>query len=137
MSATAPAEIRPDASVAGFAGLAGHKYVNLTSFRRTGEAVATPVWFAGEGDARYVVTDRASGKVKRIRRNPAVRLAPCTHLGRPLGPAVDALARVLSPAEEAPAQAALSRKYGWLFSAFGLLWRLQSKTPVFLELVAR
>jgi PPOX class probable F420-dependent enzyme len=137
MSATAPLTAQPEQPVVAFAGLEGHKFVSLTTFRRSGEAVATPVWFASDGEALYVVTDRASGKVKRIRRNGAVRLAPCTHLGRPLGPAVDARARVLCRAEEAPAQTALACKYGWMFSAFGLLWRLQRKTPVFLELVAR
>ena len=69
-------------------------------------AVVTPVWLAAEGAALYVVTDRASGKVERLRRSQAVRLAPCTHVGRPLGPAVDARPRVLPPAQDAPARPA-------------------------------
>jgi uncharacterized protein len=58
------------------------KYLSLTSFKRDGTAVATPVWFVIENDRLLVKTDEQSGKVKRIRRNPAVPIGPCSATGQ-------------------------------------------------------
>jgi PPOX class probable F420-dependent enzyme len=57
------------------------KYVRLTTTKRDGTAVPTPVWFAVDGDRLYVWTDGASGKAKRIRNNPAVEVVPCDGRG--------------------------------------------------------
>jgi uncharacterized protein len=111
------------------------QYMSLTTFRRSGAPVTTPVWFARDGQALYVITDEDTGKVKRIRHHPAVQLAPSTARGKATGAAVDAVAHVLPVGEASHGMRALSRKYGWLFSAFGLLHRLQRKTPVLLEIV--
>jgi Pyridoxamine 5'-phosphate oxidase. len=73
-----------------FAPLAGHQYMNLTTFRKNGQPVPTPVWFAQEGDRIYVVTQAASGKVKRIRANPRVQLTPSDARGKPLGATIEA-----------------------------------------------
>ena len=95
-----------------FAALAGHKYCLLTTFRRDGTPVPTPVWF-GVGEGRlYVRTEAAVGKVKRIRNDPRALIAPSTVRGKPKGPAVAGKARVL-PKEEWPhAEAALAAAYG-------------------------
>ncbi len=88
-------------------------YCLLTTFRRNGEGVATPLWFATENATIYVRTGVQSGKVKRIAVNPRVEVAPCTLRGRPLGPAARATARVVTDAdEEKRAEHALSSKYG-------------------------
>src|SRR5260370_23304631 len=73
----------------GFASFAGHKYLNLETFKKSGQGVKTPVWFAAEpsveldsNDAKlYVYTIGVSGKVKRIRNNPRVNVAPCDMRG--------------------------------------------------------
>jgi PPOX class probable F420-dependent enzyme len=70
---------RQPASV-GTLGFAG-KYLSITSFKRDGTGVATPVWFVQEA-GRLLQTDANSYKVKRIRRNPHVTVAPCTATGR-------------------------------------------------------
>ena len=57
----------------------GGKYLSITSFKRDGSGVATPVWFVQEDGRLLVETDANSGKVKRIRRNPQVLVAPCRH----------------------------------------------------------
>ena len=57
--------------------LATGKYLSLTTFKRDGSAVATPVWFVREGDALRVVTDVDAGKAKRIRNSGSVLVAPC------------------------------------------------------------
>ena len=87
--------------------------MSVTTFRKTGKPVATPVWFAEEKGRIYVYTAPDSGKVKRLRNNPRVQLAPCTALGRALGPAVEARARILAAGETNRARDALLGKYGW------------------------
>jgi PPOX class probable F420-dependent enzyme len=111
------------------------QFLSLTTFRRTGAPVVTPVWFARVGQALYVITDDDTGKVKRIRHHPAVQVAPCTARGKPTAAAVDAIVHMLQVGEASHAMRALAAKYGWMFTIFGLLHRLQRKTPVVLEIV--
>ena len=63
----------------------GQKYISLTTFRKTGVGVATPVWFGEEDGKLYVMTRGDMGKTKRIRNNPQVRVAPCTMRGTVTG----------------------------------------------------
>lgn len=89
-------------------------YVSLATFRRSGRAVETPVWIAAAHGRLYVFSEAKAGKVKRLRNDPRVRLAPCGVRGRVLGAWVDGTARVVSESDiEARAYAALRRKYGW------------------------
>ena len=98
--------------VASFEDLRGHKYCLLETFKRSGEAIPTPVWF-GLGDGKlYFRSEARVGKVKRVRANGQVRVAPCTVRGKPLGPAVEGRARVLDATEEPQAEAALEANYG-------------------------
>ena len=60
----------------------GGKYLSITSFKRDGAGVATPVWFVVDGERLLVFTDPNSFKAMRIRRNPRVRVAPCSASGR-------------------------------------------------------
>ncbi len=94
--------------------LAGARYMNLITFRKSGEALSTPVWFAIVGDRAYVVTEHTSGKAKRIRNNGRVRLAPSDWRGRAKGGEIDATATLVTdPAECATAERALRERYGW------------------------
>ena len=97
----------------GFEHLRGHKYCLLVTYKRSGEAVPTPVWF-GLGDGRLYVRSEASvAKVKRIRNDPRVRVAPCTVRGKPLGSPAEGRARVLrQPDDEEEAEDALRANYG-------------------------
>ncbi|HTA12338.1 MAG TPA: PPOX class F420-dependent oxidoreductase [Solirubrobacteraceae bacterium] len=90
----------------------------VVTYRRDGTPVPTPVWAAEADGVLYVRTERASGKVKRLRRDPRMLIAPCTKLGRPLGAPLEASGRMLTGAQELPAEAALVSRYGfgrWLF----------------------
>ena len=89
----------------------GQKYVSLTTFRKNGLGVKTPVWFAEENEKLLVMTRNDSGKYKRIRNNPQVKLAPCTMSGKITGPELVGVARVLPEAQWAAAKKALHRKY--------------------------
>ncbi|MCA0143679.1 PPOX class F420-dependent oxidoreductase [Blastococcus sp. LR1] len=91
------------------------EYVSLTTFRRTGVPVATPVWAAPDGDSLVVWTRADSGKVKRLRHTSRVTVAPCDVRGRVQGPTVDAVAEFVGRTEWPAALAALRRAYGAKF----------------------
>ena len=118
------------------------KYLSLTSFRRDGTGVATPVWFVEAGGRLLVETDAASYKVRRIRRDPRVTIAPCTATGRLRGTPVPAWAELLPDTEVARVEQLMARKYrvDLLFiKPFRALQRALHRnrpreTPVILEL---
>jgi len=89
-------------------------YMLLTTFRKDGTPVSTPVWVADADGELLVWTERKTGKVKRIRRDGRVTIAPCSFRGKPRGTAVDAHARLLTDEGIGRTQAAIERKYGWL-----------------------
>ena len=100
-------------------------YVSLTTFRRSGVAVPTPVWAAPDGESLIVWTRADSGKVKRLRHTSRVTVAPCDIRGRTHGPAVDGVAEFVDPADWPAALAALRRAYGLRFQlgyVTGRLW---------------
>src|SRR5271170_4937600 len=89
----------------------GQSYMRLTTFRKNGVAVPTPVWF-GEADGKmYVMSRPDSGKCKRLRNNPQVRIAACTMRGKVTGPEFDATARILPPEGWPGARKAINQKY--------------------------
>jgi PPOX class probable F420-dependent enzyme len=87
-------------------------YALVTSYRKDGRAVPTPVWVVRDGDtlALWTVTD--SGKVKRIRRDPTVLIGPCDVRGRPTGDQVPGRAEILDDAGTERVRALLRHKYG-------------------------
>jgi uncharacterized protein len=95
-----------------------HKHSLLVTFRRDGAAVATPVWAAQAGGRMYVRTVRGSGKVRRLRHDPRVLLAPCTARGTPLAAPYEGRGRVLRAAEEPLAEDALRAAYGVVRALF-------------------
>lgn len=101
---------RDPSAVAAFDAFDG-RYLSLTSFRKDGSAAATPVWFVRENGRLLVETGTSTWKVKRIRRNPEVLVAPCTASGRPRGEAVSGRAELLSAEETQRVRQLLSRKY--------------------------
>jgi len=87
------------------------KYLSLTSFKRDGTGVATAVWFVIDDGRLLVKTGRHSFKVKRIRRNAAVMIAPCSASGRLRGEPAPAQAQVLPPGQPDPVERLIARKY--------------------------
>ncbi len=89
------------------------KYLSLETFRKSGLGVKTPVWFAQKPGQPifYVYSEADSGKVKRIRNNPKVRVAPCNMRGQLRGEWVDAQARICAGAEATEGQRSLRKKY--------------------------
>jgi uncharacterized protein len=87
------------------------RYLSITSYKRDGRGVATPVWFVSRDDRLLVETDAGSGKVKRIRRNPQVRLALCTASGRLRGKQMLAVAEILPDSEISAVERLIADKY--------------------------
>ena len=94
--------------------VSGGTYVLLTTFRKDSTPVPTPVWFVRDGDHLLITTDGTSGKVKRLRGNPRVLLAPCDMRGRPKGDAIEATAELADAAQTEEITAAVARRYGLL-----------------------
>ncbi|HUJ76753.1 MAG TPA: PPOX class F420-dependent oxidoreductase [bacterium] len=101
--------------------------ISLVTYRRDGTPVATPVWSVPVDGKLYVNTDTRSMKVRRLRRDARIRVAPCTMSGTPTGTYCDGTGRVVEdPALTARANRALRAKYGWRMGmgiVLGLVWR--------------
>jgi PPOX class probable F420-dependent enzyme len=109
--------------------ISGQRYINLISFRKNGIGVSTPVWFGEDGGHLYVMTNGKSGKAKRLRNNPEVRICAATIRGKVAGPEFSARVRFLKPDEFTQARKSINAKY-WL-ARVPLLW---SKTDTYLQI---
>ena len=103
------------------------KYLSITSYRRDGSGVSTPVWFAAEGDRLLVMTDSKSGKVKRIRRNPYVTIALCSGRGKPKAKPMTAHAELLPASEVEHAKRSIRRKYRFDLLFVGPIRAIQTR----------
>ena len=102
------------------------QYLNIETFRKNGQGVKTPVWFAQEGETLWVWTEITSGKAKRIRRSGQINVAPSQADGTLVGDWVPATAVADdSPAAIAHVKKLFGKKYGLMFPVFGLLGKLR------------
>ncbi|WP_375424586.1 PPOX class F420-dependent oxidoreductase [uncultured Friedmanniella sp.] len=107
-------------------------FMSLTTFRRNGEGVPTPVWVVRDGDALLVTTVDGTGKVRRLRRDDRVELVPCSRGGKvaPDAPRFTGRAEVLTePSDVQHVRDLLAPKYGLQFRLVTLLERLPRKNP--------
>lgn len=120
-----------------FAYLYSYQFVQLKTFRRDGEAVATPVWFAHENGTLYITTNITTGKVKRIRNNGRATMTPCDRSGKVIGDGKEVVgkARLLPEAEQAHAVQILAQKYGFMFRVFALMRKLSKAQSTIIEIV--
>ncbi len=112
------------------------RYISLLSYKRDGGGVQTPVWVAPLDGKLVVFTNRDSYKVKRIRRNPAVRVARCDARGELLGSWLDATCAIVEDAaQQRRVMDALRRKYGWQLRVLNLFARIagRDKKRAYLE----
>ncbi len=103
-------------------------YLSLETVKKSGQAMPTPVWFVERDGTLFVRTEAQSGKVKRIRNNAQVRIAPCDMRGGVKGDWVSATAQLVED-ESTPAQIdqMLNKKYGLMKSAFDLMGKLNKR----------
>ena len=108
-----------------FPDLGKEQCIALTTFRKTGQAVTTPVMFAQRLGTIYVGTRADAGKLKRLHRNGRVTFATCTYSGKVTGAVIAGKARILmEPLECTAASSALAKKYGVMLPLTRTAWRL-------------
>jgi PPOX class probable F420-dependent enzyme len=108
--------------------LARERYVSLATFRRNGAEVRTPIWFATVDEHLWMMTGGDSGKVKRLRNNPRIRVAPSDVRGIVRGPWRHGTARIVDdPRLIAEAHAMLRAKYGWQVTLLDVFSRLSGR----------
>ncbi|TFD29850.1 PPOX class F420-dependent oxidoreductase [Cryobacterium cryoconiti] len=118
--------------------LGAEEYVLLTTFRKTGDPVKTPVWIVPGTDRLLVSTGGASGKVKRLRHTARIELTPCHARGAVRAGAVTVAAQALVHSDAdtlAALDAALLAKYGLKYRAFRAAQRLRRSTDDSVALV--
>jgi len=115
------------------AALAAERHISLTTFKRDGTTASTPVWVVTDDDRRLLVWSGATTwKVKRIRRDSRLQVAPCDARGKVGGETFDGTARLLGPDAGELVQGLLRKKYGLLkrfLDAFNTVVRVLSRKP--------
>ncbi|MCJ1674861.1 MULTISPECIES: PPOX class F420-dependent oxidoreductase [unclassified Rathayibacter] len=125
------------------AALSDASFVSLTTFRKTGVGVSTPVWIARDGADLIVTTPRKSGKVKRLRNDPRVTLVPCDRRGRVAdgATALEAEAHIVSDTDTVERLGRVFlRKYRLEYRVFMVIERIVSRgdrTRVMLRIADR
>jgi len=105
-----------------FENLQSQQFMNLITYRKSGQAVRTPVWFVQDGTKLYVMTGKDAGKIKRIRNNSSIVVEPSDRTGKSLGATQPAQAQVISdPAVEARAITLINQKYGFMKRMFDFM----------------
>ena len=108
--------------------LARESYISLATMRRNGNSVETPVWFAPANGKLYVFSEAKAGKMKRLKNDPACRVAACDMRGKVRAEWIPGRARRVEDAESiATAYEALQAKYGWLMRLTDFISRLTGR----------
>jgi PPOX class probable F420-dependent enzyme len=101
--------------------LAKHKYINLETYKKSGQPVRTPVWFMVDNNLLYVVTSADTGKAKRLRNNSSVRIVPSSYNGEPKGEWINGKARFAEGSEAERAIQLRKKKYGLQARLVGII----------------
>ena len=119
--------------------LADEQYINLTTYRKNGNAVRTPVWFVELDGKVYAKTDAQAWKVKRIRNNSHVRFAPCDARGNIHGETFNGSAELhqVNSATANRVQNAMNKKYGLMVRAFDLFYKIRQRVYIYIEITPR
>jgi uncharacterized protein len=119
-----------------FEALRSARYVSLSTYRRDGSPAATPVWFAVRDGRGYFMTTAGTAKVRRLRRDPRVTLAPSGVRGAIRGESAEGRARLLEGGEAELGRRAIGVKYGWQAALVAVLVRLSRRRQVYYEVAA-
>ena len=110
--------------------LSKFKYINIETYRKNGAGVRTPIWFIIYQGLIYFRTDVKSGKVKRIRNNPHVRIAPCDVRGNVKGNWFDGKVNFANSAESSIAFSMIDKKYGFITTLIRTFNKIRRTNPV-------
>jgi PPOX class probable F420-dependent enzyme len=117
-----------------FTTLDGNSYIVLTTYRKNGNPIMTPVWFVQQEGKLIVWTASDSGKAKRLKNNPHVQLGPSNHSGKLLGAVQAGLAHFAARGDFSTLEKAFKAKYGWLVTFFALIWKIQGHPHTYIEI---
>jgi uncharacterized protein len=112
------------------------KYINVETYRRSGDAVRTPVWFVESGGIYFIVTRGDSGKVKRLKHNQKIKVAPCRMDGEVIGNWFDAEGSFVESEEVMNVIKGLfDQKYGAISRITNMFSKMQRKKRVFIKVL--
>ena len=110
--------------------LTNEQYINLETFKKNGEGVKTPVWFVID-KVIYVITRSKTGKVKRLKNNPKVRICPCSFNGTPKGEWITGTATRIEGDEAKKAISLRNKKYGFKARLAGVFTKNKGNLVVY------
>lgn len=114
--------------------LSKHKYINLETYKKSGQPVRTPVWFMISDGLIFVLTTQKTGKVKRIKNNPNIRIAPCTIRGQLRGNWIDGTARFGDESETQNTIKLRAQKYGLRAKIIGLFIKKENPISIVIQI---
>ena len=117
-----------------FSSLEKESFINLTTFKSSGQEKATPVWFTSKDQKLFIFTDLTSYKVKRIKHNPAVLLAASKSDGSETGPRLNGTARLLSVEESPALMDTFKKKYRLQYWFFNLMGKMRGAQNTYIEI---
>jgi hypothetical protein len=115
--------------------LSKFKYIDIETYRKNGAGVRTPIWFVVYQGLIYFRTDDKSGKVKRIRNNPHVRIAPCDIRGNVKGKWSDGNVNFAGSAESSIVYSMIDEKYGFVATLIRIFNKIRHTNPVVIAIV--
>lgn len=115
--------------------LSKFKYINIETYRKNGLGVRTPIWFIILDGLIYFRTDAKSGKVKRIRNNPDVRIAPCDIRGNVRGQWLDGKTYFADSEESSTVHSMINKKYGFMTTLIRIFNKIRRTNPVVIAIV--
>lgn len=110
------------------------KYINLETYRRNGQAVRTTVWFVMDAGTIYIRTDMNSGKVKRIKNNPNIRITPSGARGQLKGKWIEGKIKMAGSLELEHANQLLEQKYGIQGKIIRVFNKIRNTRPIVLSI---
>lgn len=115
--------------------LSKFKYINIETYRKNGLGVRTPIWFIILDGLIYFRTDAKSGKVKRIRNNPDVRIAPCDIRGNVTGKWLDGKTYFANSEESSTVHSMINKKYGFMTTLIRIFNKIRRTNPVVIAII--
>ena len=110
------------------------KYINLETYRRNGQAVRTTVWFVMDAGTIYIRTDMNSGKIKRIKNNPNIRITPSGARGQLKGKWIEGKIKMAGSLEVEHANQLLEQKYGIQGKIIRVFNKIRNTRPTVLSI---
>ena len=111
-----------------------HKYVNLETYKKNGQAVQTPVWFMISNNTILVQTMKTTGKIKRIRNNQKIRIMPCGIRGEPKGKWIEGTAKLADDAKIQEIARLRAKKYGFKAKMLGMFMKKENLAGIIIQI---